>query len=120
MTKIIGNVFKIKAIFYKFIIHIINGPEVFCKKGVLKNFTKFTGKHLCQSFFLIQVTGEASNFIKIETLTQVFYCEFCKIFKNIFFMEHLLWLLLNVFLEEIPAYKGEESHHKMHHEGRQF
>ena len=24
-------------------------PEVFCKKGVLKNFTKFTGKHLCQS-----------------------------------------------------------------------
>ena len=22
--------------------------EVFCKKGVLGNFTKFTGKHLCQ------------------------------------------------------------------------
>ena len=21
--------------------------EVFCKKGVLKNFAKFTGKHLC-------------------------------------------------------------------------
>ena len=27
--------------------------EVFCKKGVLRSFTKFTGKHLCQSFFLI-------------------------------------------------------------------
>ena len=26
-------------------------PEVFCKKGVLKNFAKFTGKHLCQSLF---------------------------------------------------------------------
>ena len=26
-------------------------PEVFCKKGVLENFTKFTGKHLCQSLF---------------------------------------------------------------------
>ena len=25
--------------------------EVFCKKGVLRNFVKFTGKHLCQSFF---------------------------------------------------------------------
>ena len=25
--------------------------EVFCKKGFLKNLTKFTGKHLCQSFF---------------------------------------------------------------------
>ena len=23
-------------------------PEVFCKKGVLRNFAKFTGKHLCQ------------------------------------------------------------------------
>ena len=22
--------------------------EVFCKKGVLSNFAKFTGKHLCQ------------------------------------------------------------------------
>ena len=22
-----------------------------CKKGILKNFTKFTGKHLCQSLF---------------------------------------------------------------------
>ena len=27
-------------------------PEVFCKKGVRRNFAKFTGKHLCQSFFL--------------------------------------------------------------------
>ena len=26
-------------------------PEVFCKKGALGNFTKFTGKHLCQSLF---------------------------------------------------------------------
>ena len=26
-------------------------PEVFCKKYGLKNFAKFTGKHLCQSLF---------------------------------------------------------------------
>ena len=26
-------------------------PEKFCEKGVLKNFTKFTGKHLCPSLF---------------------------------------------------------------------
>ena len=25
--------------------------EVFCKKDVLKDFAKFTGKHFCQSFF---------------------------------------------------------------------
>ena len=32
-------------------------PEVFCKKGVLSNFAKFTGKHLCQSLFLNEVAG---------------------------------------------------------------
>ena len=32
-----------------------NRPEVFCKKGVLRNFTKFTGKHLCQTLFLIKL-----------------------------------------------------------------
>ena len=26
-------------------------PEVFCKKAVLRNFTKFFGKHLCRSLF---------------------------------------------------------------------
>ena len=25
--------------------------EVLCKKGVLRNFAKFTGKHLSESFF---------------------------------------------------------------------
>ena len=24
-------------------------PEVFCKKGILRNFVKFTGKHMCWS-----------------------------------------------------------------------
>ena len=28
-----------------------NPPEVFYKKGVIRNFVKFTGKHLCQSQF---------------------------------------------------------------------
>ena len=27
------------------------------KKGVLRNFAKFTGKHLCQSLFLNKVAG---------------------------------------------------------------
>ena len=31
--------------------------EVFCKKGALKNFTKFTEKHLCQSRFFNKVAG---------------------------------------------------------------
>ena len=35
--------------------------EVFCKKGVLRNFTKFLGKHLCQSLFFNKVTGSGLN-----------------------------------------------------------
>ena len=34
-----------------------NRPEAFCKKGVLKNFIKFTGKHLFQSLFFNKVVG---------------------------------------------------------------
>ena len=30
---------------------------VFCKKGILKNFAKFTGKHLCQSLYFNKVAG---------------------------------------------------------------
>ena len=32
-------------------------PDVFCKKGVLKNFAKFTEKHLCQSLFFNKFAG---------------------------------------------------------------
>ena len=39
--------------------------------GVLQNFAKFR------------------NFIKKETLAQVFFCEFYEIFKATFFTEHL-------------------------------
>ena len=43
-------------------------------RGVLRNFAKFIGKHLYQ----------ACNFIKKETLAQVFSCEFCRTSKNSF------------------------------------
>ena len=32
-------------------------PEVFCKKDVLVNFAKSTGKHLCHSLFFNKVAG---------------------------------------------------------------
>ena len=41
--------------------------------GVLKNFRKLTGKHLCRSLFF-----------KKETLAQVLSCEFSEFFKSIF------------------------------------
>ena len=59
-------------------------PDVFCEKVFLRNFAKFTGKHLRQGLFFNNVAG-VCNFIKIETLAQVFSCEYCEISKNIFF-----------------------------------
>ena len=39
---------------------------------------------------------DACNFIKKETLTQVFSCEFCETFENMFwFIEPLWWLRTN-------------------------
>ena len=35
--------------------------------------------------FLIKLQASTCNFIKKETLAQVFPCEFCKIFKNAYF-----------------------------------
>ena len=58
-------------------------PEVFCKKGVHRNFAKFTGKHLCQSLFFNKVAVPAT-LLKKNTLEQVFSCEFCEISKNAF------------------------------------
>ena len=31
-------------------------PEVFWKKGILRNLAKFTGKHMCQSLFFNKKT----------------------------------------------------------------
>ena len=55
---------------------------MFYKKGVLKNFTKFTGKFLYQGLFFKKVAGLACKFIKKETLAQVLSREFYEIFKN--------------------------------------
>ena len=58
------------------------------KKDVLRNFAKFTGKHLCRSLFFNKVAGQACNFIKKEALAQAFSCEFWETFKSTFFTEH--------------------------------
>ena len=41
--------------------HRSSRPEVLCERGVLENFAKFTGKHLCQSLFFNKVTGLAPS-----------------------------------------------------------
>ena len=39
--------------------------------------------------FLIKLQASGPNFMKKETLIQVFSCEFCEVSKNNFFTEHL-------------------------------
>ena len=61
-------------------------PEAFCLKGVLRNLTKFTGKHQCLSIFFNKVAGLwPTTLSKREALVQVFSCEFCEISKDTFF-----------------------------------
>ena len=59
------------------------------KKGVLKNFVKFTKTACARVFFLIKFQPEAYNFIEKETLAQLFPSEFYQIFKHSFFTEHI-------------------------------
>ena len=55
--------------------------EVFCKKGILKNFAKPTQKHLCESLFFNKFVGlRPATLLKKDTPTQVFSCEFYKKF----------------------------------------
>ena len=61
-------------------------PEMFCNKGVLRNFAKFTGKHLFQSLFFNKLARlRPVTFLKKESLAQVFSCKFCEVSKNTFF-----------------------------------
>ena len=64
-------------------------PEVFCKKGVLRNFTKFTGNHLCQSLFFNKVAGPG-------LWHKCFPVNFVKFLRTSLFIEHLWWLLLRI------------------------
>ena len=74
------------------IYHKKQPPEVFYKKGGLKNVSNFTGKTSGRVTLLL------SNFIKNETLAPVFSSEFWDILKNTFFREQFSWLLLALFI----------------------
>ena len=57
-------------------------PEMFCKKRCSQKFCKIQRKIPVPDYL-------ACNSIKKKSLAQVFSCEFCKIFKNTFFIEHI-------------------------------
>ena len=70
-------------------------PEVFYKKGVLRNFVNFTGKHLCQSLFFNKVAGlRPATLLKNRLWHRCFPVNFAKFLRTLFFTEYLQWLLL--------------------------
>ena len=65
-------------------IHGSNHQGCSVRKGVLRNFDKFTGNHLCQSLFFNKVAG-----------LKRFPVSFAKFLRIPFVIELLWWLLLN-------------------------
>ena len=64
--------------------------EGFCKKGVLRNFAKFTGKHLCLSLFLNKVAGlRPAPLLKNRLWQRCFPVNFVTFLRTPFHIEHL-------------------------------
>ena len=60
-------------------------PKVFYDKSVLKNFSKFTGKHLCQSPFFNKVAGlRPATLFKKRIWQRCFPVNFAKILRTPF------------------------------------
>ena len=80
--------------------------EVFCKKVALRNFAKFTGKHLCHSLFFNKVAGlTPATLLKKRLWLRCFPVNFAKFLRmrTPFFTEYLRSLLL--LLDEVPSTK---------------
>ena len=57
---------------------------MFCKKGVVRNFTKFTGKHLCQSLFFNKVAGlSPATLLKKRLWHRCFPLNFAKFLRTL-------------------------------------
>ena len=62
-------------------------PEVFNKKDVLKNFTKFTGKHLCCSLFFCKVAVlRPATLLKKRLRSSCFLANFVKFLRTPFLL----------------------------------
>ena len=93
--KISSDIPTTLTVAFKGMVNRRSRPEVFCKKGVLRNFTKFTGKHLCQSLFFNKVAGlRPATLLKKRLWNRYFPMNFAKFLRTPFFTEHLWRLLL--------------------------
>ena len=93
-------------------------PEVLCKKGVLRNFTKITGKQLCQSLFFVKVTGlRPINLSKKRLWHRCFPVNFVKILRATFLQNtygRLLLYLIKSHGRQVNCTILEITHSKEH------
>ena len=83
------------------------------KEGVLRNFTKFTGKHLWQNLFFNKVPGlRPATLSKKRLWHRCFPVNFMKFLRTPFYIRHLWWLLLQFQLKWFSFKRGCA---KMHH-----
>ena len=73
--------------------HRSSRPEAFCQKGVLRNFIKFTGKHLRQSLSFNTVTGlRFATLLNNRLWHRCFPGDFIRFPRTPFNIEYLRWL----------------------------
>ena len=80
---------KISIIHHQIKISKRYNEQVFNKTAALKNFAIFTEKHLRGSLLLSKNAGLKLKLYQKEASTQICSCEYCEIFKNTYFREHL-------------------------------
>ena len=73
-----------KSLFFKSTYFWSSRSQIFFQGVVLKSYAIFTGKHLRWSPFLIKFQSFRPATLKVTPM-KVFYCDYCKIFKNSFF-----------------------------------
>ena len=70
-------------------------PEVFCKKGVLKHFSKFFGKRPCLNLFFKNVAGlKPATSFKKRLSHRYSPKNFAKFYKKTLLIDYIRWLLL--------------------------
>ena len=71
--------------------------DVFCRKGVLKNFVEFSGEHQRQSLLFNKVAGlRSATLLKKRLRHRCFLVNFAKFLETRFIIDHLRWLLLKL------------------------
>ena len=76
--------------------------KVFCQKGVLRNFEKFTEKHLYQSHLFNKVAGlRTVTLLKKRFCQRCFPINFSKFLKTPSITEHLQWLRLETPMNQL-------------------